>query len=55
MYLRGVAGGEETSTRPLFFTGGGHTLGSDEVPSEYIPDPDAPSDEEGILPFTNIR
>ncbi|KAJ7769366.1 hypothetical protein B0H16DRAFT_1517617 [Mycena metata] len=26
------------------FPGGGHTLGSDEVPSSYIPDPNAPSD-----------
>jgi UBX domain-containing protein 1 len=25
------------------FFGGGHTLGSDEVASQYIPDPDAPS------------
>lgn len=27
---------------PSFFTGGGHTLGSDEVESTYIPDPNAP-------------
>ncbi|KAJ7769377.1 hypothetical protein B0H16DRAFT_1715842 [Mycena metata] len=26
------------------FSGGGHTLGSDEVPSTYIPDPNAPED-----------
>ncbi|CCO28767.1 UBX domain-containing protein 1 OS=Emericella nidulans (strain FGSC A4 / ATCC 38163 / CBS 112,46 / NRRL 194 / M139) GN=ubx1 PE=3 SV=1 [Rhizoctonia solani AG-1 IB] len=29
--------------RPTTFTGGGHTLGSDEIESTYIPDPDAPS------------
>ncbi|KIM79342.1 hypothetical protein PILCRDRAFT_10472 [Piloderma croceum F 1598] len=29
-------------SRPAFFSGGGHTLGSDEVESTYIPDPTAP-------------
>lgn len=27
------------------FSGGGHTLGSDDVPSSFIPDPSAPSGE----------
>jgi len=38
-----VAVGE--TTRSSFF-GGGHTLGSDEVESAYIPDPNAPEPEE---------
>ncbi|EPQ53112.1 SEP-domain-containing protein [Gloeophyllum trabeum ATCC 11539] len=29
-------------SRPTTFVGGGHTLGSDEIESQYIPDPDAP-------------
>jgi len=29
-------------SRPAYFSGGGHTLGSDEVESTFIPDPDAP-------------
>lgn len=29
-------------SQPAFFSGGGHTLGSDEVESTYIPDPTAP-------------
>lgn len=28
-------------SRPAFFSGGGHTLGSDEVESTFIPDPNA--------------
>jgi hypothetical protein len=28
-------------SRPAFFSGGGHTLGSDEVDSTFIPDPNA--------------
>ncbi|KAF5347729.1 hypothetical protein D9756_010227 [Leucocoprinus leucothites] len=30
------------------FSGGGHTLGSDEVDSSYIPDPNAPAEEEVV-------
>ena len=30
------------SSRPGIFSGGGHTLGGDEVESTFIPDPDAP-------------
>ncbi|KAJ7769368.1 SEP-domain-containing protein [Mycena metata] len=33
------------------FSGGGHTLGSDEVPSTYIPDPNAPEDP-ALVPVT---
>ncbi|EGN97269.1 hypothetical protein SERLA73DRAFT_183932 [Serpula lacrymans var. lacrymans S7.3] len=32
---------QEGAARSSAFTGGGHTLGSDEVESSYIPDPDA--------------
>ncbi|KAF8953673.1 hypothetical protein BDZ97DRAFT_1871242 [Flammula alnicola] len=43
----------ETPARPSgAFTGGGHTLGSDEVESSYIPDPSA---EEGEEEETAIR
>ncbi|KAF2455507.1 hypothetical protein BDY21DRAFT_380584 [Lineolata rhizophorae] len=31
-----------SATRRSFFTGGGHTLGGDDLPSQYIPDPSAP-------------
>ncbi|POY75431.1 hypothetical protein BMF94_1501 [Rhodotorula taiwanensis] len=34
-----LAGGEEPAAGPSFFTGSAHTLGSDETPSTYIPDP----------------
>ncbi|KAJ7769388.1 SEP-domain-containing protein, partial [Mycena metata] len=33
------------------FSGGGHTLGSDEVASTYIPDPNAPADP-ALVPVT---
>ncbi|KAF9808997.1 hypothetical protein IEO21_07652 [Rhodonia placenta] len=36
----------EGSARGTVFTGGGHTLGSDEVDSQYIPDPNAPEEPE---------
>jgi hypothetical protein len=38
---------EEPSTSTGFsvFSGGGHTLGSDDVPSTYIADPNAPVEE----------
>jgi len=31
----------EDSPRPTAFFGGGHTLGSDDTPSSFIPDPNA--------------
>ncbi|KAI6024260.1 hypothetical protein EDC04DRAFT_3117190 [Pisolithus marmoratus] len=34
----------------LAFRGGGHTLGSDEVESTYVPDPDAPDGEAEVVP-----
>ncbi|KAI0919984.1 hypothetical protein AcV5_001914 [Taiwanofungus camphoratus] len=33
-------------TRSLAFSGGGHTLGSDEVDSAYVPDPSVPAEPE---------
>jgi len=33
---------QSSGPRPGFFSGGGHTLGSDEVESTFIPDPNAP-------------
>ncbi|KZT30153.1 SEP-domain-containing protein [Neolentinus lepideus HHB14362 ss-1] len=42
-------------SRPSHFTGGGHTLGSDEVESTYIPDPDAPAPDAGETGETAIR
>ncbi|KIK93261.1 hypothetical protein PAXRUDRAFT_829151 [Paxillus rubicundulus Ve08.2h10] len=36
------------------FRGGGHTLGSDEVDSNFIPDPDAPQDDEEDVVQRNI-
>lgn len=36
------AGGAPGARRPGFFSGSGHTLGSDEVESTFIPDPSAP-------------
>ncbi|KAL4071922.1 ubiquitin-related domain-containing protein [Scleroderma citrinum] len=44
------SGREPSST----FRGGGHTLGSDEVESAYIPDPDAPEEEEEEVAQRNI-
>ena len=38
------AGGAPGARRPGFFSGGGHTLGSDEVESTFIPDPTAPAE-----------
>ncbi|KZT33119.1 SEP-domain-containing protein [Sistotremastrum suecicum HHB10207 ss-3] len=37
----------QTSQQPsfTFFTGGGNTLGSDEVPSSFVPDPNAPVED----------
>ncbi|TFK35804.1 hypothetical protein BDQ12DRAFT_611172 [Crucibulum laeve] len=32
-------------SRSSAFSGGGHVLGSDEVPSSFVPDPNAPEDE----------
>ncbi|KAF8130412.1 hypothetical protein K438DRAFT_1695300, partial [Mycena galopus ATCC 62051] len=34
-----------SSTGFSFFSGGGHTLGSDDIPSTFVPDPDAVSTE----------
>ncbi len=34
------------SSRAGAFAGGGHTLGSDDIESSYIPDPNAPEDPE---------
>lgn len=34
-----------SGSRSGAFTGGGHTLGSEDVPSSYIPDPDAQDDD----------
>lgn len=43
-YFRaGAAPPPEESTRSLVFSGGGHTLGSDEVESQFIPDPNGPA------------
>ncbi|OJT13267.1 UBX domain-containing protein 1 [Trametes pubescens] len=45
--------GSTAPPRSSAFFGGGHTLGSDEVQSEFIPDPDAPtaseSEEETVI------
>ncbi|EJD38190.1 SEP-domain-containing protein [Auricularia subglabra TFB-10046 SS5] len=40
--MGGLGGGQAEPARNTFF-GGGHTLGSDDVESQFIPDPDAPS------------
>ncbi|KAF7334477.1 UBX domain-containing protein 1 [Mycena venus] len=55
-----VPGGEAASPPPLssdrgsggmsFFSGGGHTLGSDDIPSTFVPDPNAPPPDESNLP-----
>ncbi|OCH91979.1 SEP-domain-containing protein [Obba rivulosa] len=43
----GPAPGAPTGpSRSSIFSGGGYTLGSDEVDSSYVPDPDAPAQEE---------
>ncbi|KXN82359.1 UBX domain-containing protein 1 [Leucoagaricus sp. SymC.cos] len=42
----GAAPREERTTGFRVFSGGGHTLGSDEVASSYVPDPNAQTDEE---------
>ncbi|CAA7269410.1 unnamed protein product [Cyclocybe aegerita] len=42
-------------TRPGVFSGGGHTLGSDEVESTYIPDPNAEEEETAIRHLTFWR
>ena len=34
---------------PGIFSGGGHTLGSDEVASTFIADPNAPASDGGML------
>lgn len=39
---------------PVVFRGGGHTLGSDEVESTYIPDPDVPDEGEVEVAQRNI-
>jgi UBX domain-containing protein 1 len=39
----------QASARPEFFSGGGHTLGSDDVESSFIPDPNAPPPAPGML------
>ncbi|KZS87675.1 SEP-domain-containing protein [Sistotremastrum niveocremeum HHB9708] len=43
----GPAQAPEASQQPsfTFFTGGGNTLGSDEVPSSFVPDPNAPVED----------
>ncbi|BGP27681.1 protein phosphatase regulator [Rhodotorula toruloides] len=45
---RRLAGGGDAEEQPRssFFTGSAHTLGSDETPSTYIPDPNAKQQEE---------
>lgn len=56
-------GTDPAADRPSIFTGGGHTLGSDEVESTYIPDPTAveqrgklnPLPEVADLPLTRIQ
>ncbi|TFK51290.1 SEP-domain-containing protein [Heliocybe sulcata] len=42
-------------SQPTIFTGGGHTLGSDEVESTYIPDPNAPAADPNEAAETAIR
>ena len=37
----------EDAPRPTAFFGGGHTLGSDDTPSNFIPDPNATSTDLG--------
>ncbi|TFK68923.1 SEP-domain-containing protein [Pluteus cervinus] len=56
----GPASPTAPSSRSHVFSGGGHTLGSDDVPSEYIPDPNAPppnseADEPAIRHITFWR
>ncbi|BGP11426.1 protein phosphatase regulator [Rhodotorula toruloides] len=45
---RRLAGGGDADEQPRssFFTGSAHTLGSDETPSTYIPDPNAKEEDE---------
>lgn len=42
-------GTDPAAPRSSIFTGGGHTLGSDEVDSTYIPDPTATSERGRLL------
>ena len=48
----------EDAPRPTAFFGGGHTLGSDDTPSSFIPDPNATSTDLGtssaIAPSTYL-
>ncbi|KAF7760839.1 hypothetical protein Agabi119p4_10248 [Agaricus bisporus var. burnettii] len=48
---RSPSDAEEPSTSGGFsvFSGGGHTLGSDDVPSTYIADPNAPEEDEVVV------
>jgi UBX domain-containing protein 1 len=43
LFILSHRGGQapEDSPRPTAFFGGGHTLGSDDTPSSFIPDPNA--------------
>jgi len=45
---------EEASRQSGAFFGGGHTLGSDEVESQYIADPDGPAEAEGEPVVRNL-
>lgn len=42
----GLSGAPAPTPRSTIFSGGGHRLGSDEVDSEFIPDLDAPEEEQ---------
>ncbi|KAI0074896.1 hypothetical protein K474DRAFT_1664893 [Panus rudis PR-1116 ss-1] len=44
----GLAPPPGPQTRSNVFTGGGHRLGSDEVDSEYVPDPNAPQPDDEV-------
>ncbi|KAF8840290.1 SEP-domain-containing protein [Paxillus ammoniavirescens] len=46
--------GDAPQATSTAFRGGGHTLGSDEVDSSFIPDPDAPQDDEEDVVQRNI-
>ncbi|GAA5859729.1 hypothetical protein JCM8547_007002 [Rhodosporidiobolus lusitaniae] len=43
-----LAGAEAESSGPCFFGGSAHTLGSDETPSTYIPDPTKDEDDDEL-------
>ncbi|KAH8105335.1 ubiquitin-related domain-containing protein [Cristinia sonorae] len=50
----GAAPPPEEDTRSSAFFGGGHTLGSDEVESTYIPDPNGPPEPEAETAIRNL-